>query len=129
MAGFRHLLACEFVEEARKTYAANFPGVPVFGGDIRKLSVEEVLAAIGLKPGELDVFEGSPPCSSFSTAGKGAKGWGKAKKYSDEQGPADRRPLRRVPPPARRAPPAGVRRRERLRAWSRARRRASSSTS
>lgn len=85
MAGFRHLLACEFVDEARRTYATNFPGVQVASEDIRQLSVEEVLRRTGLRPRELDVFEGSPPCSSFSTAGKGAKGWGKEKRYSDNK--------------------------------------------
>jgi DNA (cytosine-5)-methyltransferase 1 len=44
--------------------------VPVYHGDIAKLSVEQVLAMTGLKPGELDVFDGSPPCQGFSTAGK-----------------------------------------------------------
>ena len=36
---------------------------------------------IGIKKGELDLFDGSPPCQAFSTAGKRAKGWGKAKTY------------------------------------------------
>jgi DNA (cytosine-5)-methyltransferase 1 len=85
MAGFRHLLACEFVKAARETYEANFPGVPVLGDDIRSLTVAEVLKRSGLRAGELDVFEGSPPCSSFSTAGLGEKGWGRSKKYSDER--------------------------------------------
>lgn len=84
IAGFRHLLACEFIEEARATYAANFPGVQIASEDVRDLSVAEVLRRTGLRAGELDVLEGSPPCSSFSTAGKGAKGWGETKKYSDK---------------------------------------------
>src|SRR5207249_1070705 len=41
------------------------------------------LAALGKKAGEIDVLEGSPPCASFSTAGKREKGWGKIKAYSD----------------------------------------------
>ena len=36
-----------------------------------------------MQPGQLDVFDGSPPCSSFSTAGLRDGGWGKVKKYSD----------------------------------------------
>ena len=35
------------------------------------------------KPGELDLLDGSPPCASFSTAGKREAGWGKVKAYSD----------------------------------------------
>jgi DNA (cytosine-5)-methyltransferase 1 len=49
----------------------NFPGVPVYHGDIAKLSVEQCMALAGLTaPGQLDVLDGSPPCQGFSTAGK-----------------------------------------------------------
>src|SRR5512138_3312151 len=70
MAGFRELLAVEWDDHAVETFKANFPDVPVFHGDIAKLSVEEALRITGLKPGELDVLDGSPPCQGFSTAGK-----------------------------------------------------------
>lgn len=42
----------------------------VFEADISKLDPAEVLAAAGLKPGELDVLVGGPPCQTFSTAGR-----------------------------------------------------------
>lgn len=70
MAGFRELLAVEWDDNAVETFRLNFPDVPVYHGDIAKLSVEEVLERTGLQPGELDVFDGSPPCQGFSTAGK-----------------------------------------------------------
>lgn len=70
MAGFRELLAVEWDDNAVATFKLNFPDVPVYHGDIAKLSVEQVLEMTGLKPGELDVFDGSPPCQGFSTAGK-----------------------------------------------------------
>lgn len=70
MAGFRELLAVEWDDHAVATFRSNFPGIPVFHGDIAKLSVEEVLEQTGLRPGELDVFDGSPPCQGFSTMGK-----------------------------------------------------------
>ena len=70
MAGYRELLAVEWDDNAVATFKANFPGVPVYHGDIAKLSVEQALSMSGLKPGELDVFDGSPPCQGFSTAGK-----------------------------------------------------------
>ena len=41
-----------------------------YHGDIAKLTVEEVFERTGLKVGELDVLDGSPPCQGFSTAGK-----------------------------------------------------------
>jgi DNA (cytosine-5)-methyltransferase 1 len=83
LAGFRTLWANEFVEAARETYEANHPGVPVDGRSIRDVTAEEILAATGLARGELDVLEGSPPCASFSTAGKRSQHWGQTKSYSD----------------------------------------------
>lgn len=70
MAGYRELLAVEWDNNAVETFRLNFPDVPVYHGDIAKLSVEECLRLAGIGPGELDVFDGSPPCQGFSTAGK-----------------------------------------------------------
>lgn len=70
MAGFREFLAVEWDDNAVQTFKLNFPDVPVYHGDIAKLSVDQVFEMTGLKPGELDVFDGSPPCQGFSTAGK-----------------------------------------------------------
>ncbi len=70
MAGFRELLAIEWDDNAVETFKLNFPDVPVYHGDIAKISVEQVLELTELQPGELDVFDGSPPCQGFSTAGK-----------------------------------------------------------
>lgn len=69
-AGYRELLAVEWDDHAVETFRLNFPGVPLYHGDICKLSAEEALRLTGLSPGELDVLEGSPPCQGFSTAGK-----------------------------------------------------------
>lgn len=70
MAGYRELLAVEWDQNAVDTFRLNFPEVPVWHGDIAKLSVEECLEQARIQPGELDVFDGSPPCQGFSTAGK-----------------------------------------------------------
>lgn len=85
MAGYNVLYANEFVPEAQKTYRENHKGVYLDTRDIRTIQPEEVLGITKLKKGELDLFDGSPPCSSFSTAGKREKGWGKIKKYSDTE--------------------------------------------
>ena len=69
-AGYRELLAVEWGDNAVKTFKANFPGIPVYHGDISKLGLEECLELSGVKPGELDVLDGSPPCQGFSTSGK-----------------------------------------------------------
>lgn len=44
----------------------------VYEADISKLDPQQVMADCGLKPGELDVLVGGPPCQSFSTAGRRA---------------------------------------------------------
>ena len=69
-AGFHELLAVENDKNAIETFSLNFPDVPVYGGDIAQLSVEEALSLTGQQPGELDVLDGSPPCQGFSTAGR-----------------------------------------------------------
>lgn len=70
LAGANVLLAVEWDDNAVETYKMNFPQTPVFHGDIHTLSVDEVLSRTGLKPGELDLLDGSPPCQGFSTSGK-----------------------------------------------------------
>lgn len=85
MAGFKVLWASEFIDAARDSYKANAaPHTIVDGRDIRQVTAQDFLDATGLKVGELDLFDGSPPCASFSTAGKREAGWGKVKKYSDK---------------------------------------------
>ena len=83
MAGFKVLWASEFIPLAQETYRANHPNTILDTRDIRIVKPEEVLAMLNMKPGELDILDGSPPCASFSTAGKRQDGWGKVKKYSD----------------------------------------------
>ena len=46
------------------------PDLKVFEGDISDVDRIEVLDAVGLKPGEVDLLVGGPPCQSFSTAGR-----------------------------------------------------------
>lgn len=83
MAGFRVVWASEFIPAAQETYRANHPDTILDTRDIRTVTAAEVLRATGLREGELDLFDGSPPCASFSTAGKREAGWGTVKNYSD----------------------------------------------
>ena len=91
LAGGKILCINEFVEEARKTYASNYPSTPIVPDDIKQLTGGDFLKITGLKPKELDILDGSPPCSAFSVAGsmcrgegsKHSDGWGKTKNYSD----------------------------------------------
>lgn len=70
MAGYRDLLAIEWDDNAVATLRANYPDLDIYHGDIAKLMVDETLKRTGLKPGQLDILDGSPPCQGFSTAGK-----------------------------------------------------------
>src|SRR5688572_14707214 len=79
MAGFRVLWANEFIPAARDTYRANAaPYTIIDGRDIRSIEPQQVLDAVKLGTGDLDLFDGSPPCASFSMAGKRAALWGKS---------------------------------------------------
>ena len=82
MAGFKVVWANEFVPAAQASYKANCAEDSILDcRDIKLVTASEILAATGLKVGELDIFDGSPPCQAFSTAGKREKGWGKDKSY------------------------------------------------
>lgn len=83
MAGFKVLWASEFIPAAQDTYRANHPSTILDTRDIRQVQASDILEAIKMDVGELDLFDGSPPCASFSTAGKREAGWGKVKTYSD----------------------------------------------
>jgi DNA (cytosine-5)-methyltransferase 1 len=85
MAGYRVLWANEFVEAAQDTYKANHKNSILDTRDIREITPEEILEATGMKVGEIDLMDGSPPCRSFSSAGKRDKGWGESSKYSAKE--------------------------------------------
>jgi DNA (cytosine-5)-methyltransferase 1 len=71
MAGFRVLYANEFDEHAQQCYALNKAEYTVLDGrDIHEVTGADVMDACGLAAGELDVLDGSPPCQTFSTAGR-----------------------------------------------------------
>jgi DNA (cytosine-5)-methyltransferase 1 len=94
LAGGKILAINEFVPEAQNTYRENYPNTLIIPGDIKKLTGKDFLEKINLKPGELDILDGSPPCSAFSMAGSVSHGkgnthadaFGKTKQYSDIKG-------------------------------------------
>ena len=90
LAGGKILAINEFVEEARNTYRDNYPTTPIMDGDIKELEGKDFLEVAKIKEGELDLLDGSPPCSAFSMCGTLARegtvhsdGFGKTKSYSD----------------------------------------------
>ena len=91
LAGGKILCINEFVEEARNTYHENYPNTPILPDDIKELEGKHLLEAANVGVGEVDILDGSPPCSAFSMAGavvqgKGhSAGFGQVKKYSDDK--------------------------------------------
>ena len=85
MAGYKVLWASEFIPAAQKVYKDNHPDSILDIRDIRDVKPQEILSATNKDVGEIDILDGSPPCSAFSTAGKREKGWGQIKKYSDSK--------------------------------------------
>jgi len=92
LAGGKILCINEFVKEARNTYHENYPNTPILPDDIKELHLNgehELLDAANIEAGEVDILDGSPPCSAFSMAGSVVQGgghsigFGKTKKYSD----------------------------------------------
>jgi len=63
---FNVVAAVEIDELACEAYRNNHPEVLLFKTDIRQLSGKLLLETIGLKPGELDILAGCPPCQGFS---------------------------------------------------------------
>ena len=74
---------CRFVNEfqqvAVNTYLANWPNTPHICGDIKNVTGKQIMEMIGIKVGELDILDGSPPCPPFSMSGTKKKGWNKEK--------------------------------------------------
>lgn len=63
MAGFDVIYANEFVDIAAETYEANAcKHTKVDCSDIRQLNFKKLRTELGLKRGELDHMDGSPPC-------------------------------------------------------------------
>jgi DNA-cytosine methyltransferase len=86
LAGGRVIGACEFVPEAALTYRRNFPDALVDTRDIRQVLSDgagELMRSLGIVVGELDILDGSPPCSEFSVAGTGIKDQSVLRPYSD----------------------------------------------
>lgn len=62
---FRIVAAVEIDKDAASTYKRNL-GVEPIQEDLRKLEPSDLLTSIGLRPGELDVLIGCPPCQGFT---------------------------------------------------------------
>ena len=79
LAGGKCLFVNEFQQVAVDDYLNNWPDTPHICGDIKDVTGEQIMQMTGLKKGELDILDGSPPCPPFSMSGTKQKGWGKEK--------------------------------------------------
>ena len=74
---------CKFVNEFQQvavdTYLANWPDTPHICGDIKNVTGKQIMEMTGLKEGEIDILDASPPCPPFSMSGTKQKGWGQEK--------------------------------------------------
>ena len=69
-AGFKELLAIDYESHAVECFRANFPEVPCWQKSVVDITGEEILNFCKIKKGDLDIFDGSPPCQGFSISGK-----------------------------------------------------------
>ncbi|HBK67498.1 MAG TPA: DNA (cytosine-5-)-methyltransferase [Firmicutes bacterium] len=65
-AGFQVNFASDINSTYIQTYKYNHPNTHVYTEDICKLSNEKVIQLSQIKPGELDLLAGGPPCQGFS---------------------------------------------------------------
>ena len=84
LAGYTVVGNCELDRAVNKVYCANLHPKHNYLMDVREFGAidndklpEELF--------HLDVLDGSPPCSTFSMAGKREEGWGKEKQFREGQ--------------------------------------------
>lgn len=82
LAGYHHLGGVELDPKIADIYNKNHHPEYLFNMDIRDFNnIEELPAELY----NLDLLDGSPPCSTFSTAGSRENAWGKEKKFAEGQ--------------------------------------------
>lgn len=73
-AGFRVIAGVELDSLSAETYRKNHSDVNLWEQDIRRINLELMQTKLGVKPGELDLLAGCPPCQGFSTIRTHKKG-------------------------------------------------------
>lgn len=82
LAGYNHLGGVEIDKKVAEVYKINHNPKYLFIEDIREFNKRNDL------PNELynlDLLDGSPPCSTFSMSGSREKAWGKSKQFREGQ--------------------------------------------
>jgi DNA (cytosine-5)-methyltransferase 1 len=82
LAGFEHIGGVEIDPEVADVYKTNHNPKLLFVEDIREFAKR---VEFPKELYQLDILDGSPPCSSFSMAGNREKDWGKTKVFREGQ--------------------------------------------
>jgi DNA (cytosine-5)-methyltransferase 1 len=82
LAGWNHIGGVEIDKQVAECYRKNHSPKYLFNEDIREFNKREDLPD---ELYELDLLDGSPPCSTFSMAGSREKAWGKEKQFREGQ--------------------------------------------
>lgn len=82
LAGFEHLGGVEIDKQVADVYRTNHNPKYLYNEDIREFNKRTDLPQ---ELYELDLLDGSPPCSTFSMAGSREKAWGKEKQFREGQ--------------------------------------------
>ena len=82
LAGYHHLGGVELDPSIAAIYKANHHPEHLYIEDIRDFNKRDDLP---WDLYDLDILDGSPPCSTFSTAGQRDDAWGKEKKFAEGQ--------------------------------------------
>lgn len=82
LAGFNHLGGVEIDPPIADVYKTNHNPKYLYNMDIRDFNKLENLSS---ELYNLDILDGSPPCSTFSMAGSREKAWGKEKVFREGQ--------------------------------------------
>ena len=81
LAGYDVLGCCEIDASIIEVYKANHKPKYAFNCDIRDFLKQDIPPELY----DLDILDGSPPCSTFSMAGNREKDWGKEKVFAEGQ--------------------------------------------
>lgn len=82
LAGYEHLGGVELDERIAVIYKKNLHPKYLYNMDIRDFNE---LKDLPEELYNLDILDGSPPCSTFSMAGSREKAWGKKKRFAEGQ--------------------------------------------
>ena len=67
---FEIIAANEILPNMAKAYSLNHPTAKVYTEDIKDFNAAKIEKDLNIKPSEIDIIVGGPPCQAYSTVGK-----------------------------------------------------------